>query len=81
VFADASASTYCQPLLTGSLAFSATAVLPKGMYRIVQRVPRVRTAFGKPGATELLPEKLQKRESPNDRRKLRESICEGPFRL
>jgi len=36
---------------------------------------------GKPGAKELLPEKLQKRETPNDRRKLSQSICEGPFRF
>jgi len=38
-------------------------------------------AVGKPGAKELLPEKLQKRESPNDRRNLNQSICEGPFRF
>jgi nitroreductase len=38
-------------------------------------------AVGKLGAKELLPEKLRKRESPNDRRKLPESICEGPFRF
>jgi nitroreductase len=36
-------------------------------------------AVGKPGPKELLPEKLQQRESPNDRRKLSESIFEGPF--
>jgi len=36
-------------------------------------------AVGKPGAKELLPEKLQARESPNDRRKVSESIFEGPF--
>jgi len=36
-------------------------------------------AVGRPGSKELLPEKLQKRESPNDRRKLTESIFEGPF--
>jgi nitroreductase len=36
-------------------------------------------AVGRPGAKELLPEKLQKRESPNDRRKVTESIFEGPF--
>jgi hypothetical protein len=35
---------------------------------------------GKPGPKELLPEKLQTRESPNDRRKLSESVFEGPFR-
>jgi len=29
---------------------------------------------------ELLPEKLQARESPNDRRKISESVIEGPFR-
>jgi nitroreductase len=38
-------------------------------------------AVGKSGPKELLPEKLQKRESPNDRRKLTQSICEGPFRF
>ncbi len=38
-------------------------------------------AVGKPGAKESLPEKLQKRESPNDRRKLTQSVCEGSFRF
>ena len=37
-------------------------------------------AVGKPGAKELLPEKLRARENPNDRRKLSESIFEGPFK-
>jgi nitroreductase len=37
-------------------------------------------AVGKPGPKEWLPEKLQGRESPNDRRKLSESIFEGPFK-
>src|SRR3984893_3897298 len=37
-------------------------------------------AVGKPGPKELLPEKLQARESPNDRRKLSESVFEGPFK-
>ena len=37
-------------------------------------------AVGKPGAKELLPEKLQARERPNDRRKLSDSVFEGPFR-
>lgn len=36
-------------------------------------------AVGKPGAKETLPEKLQKAESPNDRRRVSESVCEGPF--
>src|SRR5438270_9915336 len=36
-------------------------------------------AVGKPGAKETLPEKLQSKESPNDRRKLSDSVCEGPF--
>jgi hypothetical protein len=34
---------------------------------------------GRPGPKELLPEKLQARESPNDRRNVSESIFEGPF--
>jgi nitroreductase len=38
-------------------------------------------AVGKPGAKETLPEKLRAKESPNDRRKLAESVCEGPFRF
>ena len=38
-------------------------------------------AVGLPGRKEELPEGLQKRESPNDRRKLVETICEGPYRL
>ncbi len=38
-------------------------------------------AVGKPGTKETLPEKLRTKENPNDRRKLTESICEGPFRF
>jgi nitroreductase len=38
-------------------------------------------AVGKPGAKESLPKKLQERESPNDRRKLTDSIREGRFRF
>jgi nitroreductase len=37
-------------------------------------------AVGKPGPKESLPEKLRPRESPNDRRRLSESIFEGPFK-
>ena len=36
-------------------------------------------AVGKTGRKESLPEKLQARENPNNRRKLAESIFEGPF--
>ena len=36
-------------------------------------------AVGRPGPKELLPEKLQARERPNDRRTLSESVFEGPF--
>jgi len=36
-------------------------------------------AVGRPGPKELLPEKLQARETPNDRRKLSESVFEGRF--
>lgn len=36
-------------------------------------------AVGKPGAKETLPEKLQKAESPNDRRRVDASVYEGPF--
>jgi nitroreductase len=38
-------------------------------------------AVGKPGPKELLPKKLQERESPNDRRKVTDSIREGPFQF
>jgi len=54
--------------------------------RVELRIPEefqieAMAAVGRPGAKELLPDKLQKRESPNDRRRLAESICEGPFRF
>ena len=35
---------------------------------------------GKPGRPDDLPPKLQERETPNDRRKLTESVFEGPYR-
>ena len=38
-------------------------------------------AVGKPGAIETLPETLQQRELPSDRRELGLMVCEGPFRL
>lgn len=38
-------------------------------------------AVGRVAAKDVLPEALQKKESPNDRRKTTESICEGPFRF
>lgn len=38
-------------------------------------------AIGRPGRTEELPEQLQARETPNERRPLAQSICEGPFSL
>ena len=36
-------------------------------------------AIGKPGKKEDLPVGLQERETPNDRRKLAETISEGPY--
>ena len=36
-------------------------------------------AIGKPGPKEDLPEHLQKREAPNDRRPLAQTVCEGKF--
>ena len=36
-------------------------------------------AVGRPGDASLLPEALKERESPSDRRKLDQTICEGPF--
>lgn len=38
-------------------------------------------AIGRPGRVEDLPEPLQAREKPNDRRPLEQSVCEGPFSL
>ncbi len=38
-------------------------------------------AIGRPGAPDRLPEHLQARETPNNRRPLEQTICEGPFRL
>jgi nitroreductase len=38
-------------------------------------------AIGISGEKEALPAELQKREAPNERRKLEQTICEGPFRL
>lgn len=38
-------------------------------------------AIGRPGRREDLPEQLQARETPNDRRPLAQSVCEGPFSL
>ena len=37
-------------------------------------------AIGRPGKKEDLPENIQQRESPNERRKLSETVFEGPFR-
>ncbi|MDQ3743048.1 MAG: nitroreductase family protein [Acidobacteriota bacterium] len=36
-------------------------------------------AVGKPGNVEELPEQLQEREAPSPRKKLAETVCEGPF--
>ncbi len=38
-------------------------------------------AVGKPGPKESLPERLQAIETPNDRRPLAHTVCEGPFRF
>jgi nitroreductase len=38
-------------------------------------------AVGKPGDPSALPEKLRAKESPNERRELSASICEGPFQF
>ena len=38
-------------------------------------------AIGRPGRIEELPEQLQARETPSDRRPLAQSVCEGPFSL
>lgn len=38
-------------------------------------------AVGRPGAEETLSEALRARETPNDRRPLEETVCEGEFRF
>ena len=38
-------------------------------------------AIGRPGNPETLPEELQAREHPNERRSLDLTVCEGPFRF
>ena len=38
-------------------------------------------AVGRPGVVDNFPEALRQRETPNDRRKLEQTICEGPFRF
>lgn len=53
----------------------ATLNIPDG-YRV-----EAMAAIGRPGDKESLPEELRKREVPNDRRKLEQSVCEGPFHL
>jgi len=52
--------------------------------RTVLKIPRdfqveAMAAIGKPGKKEDLPVGLEERETPNDRRKLAETISEGPY--
>jgi nitroreductase len=52
--------------------------------RTILKIPRdfqveAMAAIGKPGKKEDLPLGLQEREAPNDRRKLAETISEGPY--
>jgi hypothetical protein len=52
--------------------------------RTALKIPRdfqveAMAAIGKPGKKEDLPVRLQERETPNDRRKLAETINEGPY--
>jgi nitroreductase len=53
--------------------------------REVLRIPQefqvqAMAAVGRPASKEILPEKLQERENPNDRRRVSESVFEGPFK-
>jgi len=41
----------------------------------------IMAAVGRPGRVEDLPKALQERETPNDRRKLAQTVCEGVFSL
>ena len=38
-------------------------------------------AVGRPGTIEDLPEHLQRREKPSDRRMLAKTVCAGPFQF
>jgi len=54
--------------------------------RLALRIPEeyqveAMAAIGRPGRIEDLPEPLQARETPNGRRTLTQSVCEGPFSL
>ena len=53
--------------------------------REVLRIPQefqveAMAAVGRPASKDILPGKLQEREIPNDRRKVSESVFEGPFK-
>ena len=55
-----------------------------GKARAELRVPddyevEAMVALGRPGDPDRLPDQLKDRETPSDRRPLREIICEGPF--
>jgi nitroreductase len=54
--------------------------------RVALKIPQgfsveAMAAVGKPGDAAMLSEDLRKREAPNDRRKLEQTVCEGPFRF
>jgi nitroreductase len=54
--------------------------------RVVLEIPdgfrvEAMAAVGRPGVVDNLLEALRQRETPNDRRKLEQTICEGAFRL
>jgi nitroreductase len=54
--------------------------------KIALRIPEefqveAMAAIGRPGRIEDLPEQLQALETPNERRPLTQSVCEGPFSL
>jgi nitroreductase len=53
----------------------ATLKIPDG-YRV-----EAMAAVGRSGDKDSLPEELRKREAPNDRRELKQTVCEGPFHL
>ena len=61
-------------LMSGEYANNLTALnIPEG-FRV-----EAMAAVGKPGDPSALPEALRERESPGDRRKLEQTVCEGPF--
>ena len=58
--------------------FTAAGITPEALVPEGFKVEAM-AAIGKPADASVLPEALREREAPSDRRKLDQTICEGPF--